>query len=102
MDTGSKPVMAELEKQLAWFAERYHEATGKHPRRFVCPITLRDDPDAELCAGHILCESLATARRDTVPQRKDVDNAFGTLFEGDFVRLANLCTQESDAMLKGA
>lgn len=93
--------MADLEKQLAWFADSYHEETGEHPRRFVCPITLKDEPDAELCDGHILCQSIAGARRDTVPQRKDVDNAFGTLFEGDFVRLVNLRNQDSDALLQG-
>jgi len=94
--------MADLEIKLASFADSYHEETGKYPLRFVCPITLKDELDAELCEGHILCKSLAAARRDTVLQRKDVDNAFGTLVESDFVRLANLRTQDSDELLQGA
>lgn len=89
------------EEQIAWFAESYREVTGARPRRFVCPIKLEDDPDAELCDGHILCAGIKTARRDTVPQRKDVDNRFGTLFESDFVRFMNFSTQTAEELLQG-
>lgn len=88
------------ENQIAWFAESYRETTGESPKRFVCPITLKDDPEAVLCDGHILCDGIKTARRDTVPQRTDVDNAFGSLFEGDFVRFVNIPTQTPEELVQ--
>jgi hypothetical protein len=81
--------MSVTEGAIAYFAKRYQEATGKPPERFLCPITLRDDPNAELCYGHILCERLESASKLTVVQRADVDNRFGSFIERDFVTFAN-------------
>src|SRR5436190_17206370 len=81
--------MAVSEGAITYFAKRYLEATGKAPRRFVCPITLQDDPNAELCNGHILSDRLASASKLTIVQRADVDNRFGSYIERDFVAFAN-------------
>jgi voltage-gated potassium channel Kch len=89
------------EGQVAWFAESFRQETGKSPSRFVCPITLADDPTADLCDAHIVCNGIKVANRATVPQRKDVDNAFGTLFEGDFVRFVNIPKLSAEELLRG-
>src|SRR5262245_50252834 len=91
--------MSVTESAIAYVAKRYQDVTGKPPKRFMCPITLQDDPDAALCNGHILCQSIKTANRTTVVQRADVDNRFGTLVEGDFTKVANLgCTDPVELM----
>lgn len=93
--------MAVSEAEIEWFAGNWQQVTGQRPKRFVCPITLVDDPTAELCKGHILCDGIKVASRATVIQKKDVDNAFGTLFEGDFVRFVNIPKLGPEELLRG-
>jgi hypothetical protein len=92
--------MAVTESTIAHFAKRFEEATGKAPNRFVCPITLLDDPNAELCDGHILCDKLKSASKLTVVQRKDVDNRFGSYIESDFVKFANFRDAAQEDILR--
>src|SRR5689334_8014880 len=92
--------MAVTEGAIAFFAKRYQDATGVAPKRFVCPITLRDDPEAELCYGHILCDRLEVANKLTVVQRTDVDNRLGSLIEGDFVTFANFRNAKDHDILR--
>lgn len=78
------------EEQLARLNADYFGLTGKAVERFVCPVTLQDDPNAELCDGHVLNESIKKASRATVIQRKDVDNYYGRTIEPDLVRFLNV------------
>jgi hypothetical protein len=94
--------MAVTEGAIAHFAKRYQHATAKVPKRFVCPITLRDEPSAELCDGHILCDKLKSASKVTILQREDVDNRFGSLVERDFVTFANFRVAKPEEMLRAA
>lgn len=92
--------MAVTEGAIAFFAKRYQEATGNAPKRFVCPITLLDDPNAELCGGHILCDKLELASNLTVVQRADVDNRLGSFIERDFVKFANFRNAKTEDILR--
>jgi hypothetical protein len=58
---------------------------------FFCPI-LHEDVHTELCEGHIVPEALG--HRAWVPQRKDVDNFFGSIIEADFIAVVE--DRESD------
>lgn len=59
------------------------------PRRFTCPITLRECEVEELIGGHILNEKLAKANRRTGIQYGKVDNFYGTTVEPGFIRYWN-------------
>ena len=77
-------------EQLARLNADYFDQTGIEPDRFVCPITLNDDIQAELINGHILNQGFRQASRATVIQRKDVDGHFGSTIESDLVKLVNI------------
>jgi hypothetical protein len=77
------------QEQLERLNADYTAVTGKPVQRFVCPITLKDEPDADLCDGHILNASIKTAARKTVIQRLDVDNHFGRTLEPELVAFLN-------------
>ena len=79
-------------EQLRRLNEDYTNCTGKAVQRFVCPITLEDNPDEELCDGHILNDAIKKTSRATVIESKRVDNYFGTTIEPDFVTWLNLHT----------
>jgi hypothetical protein len=72
-----KPQLKRLEELRADFAR----VTGKPFEHFYCPILLNDEP-GELCDGHIVPEAFGKL---TIPQRKDVDNFYGTAAEADVV-----------------
>ncbi len=78
------------EDQLKILNADYAATLRKPVRRFVCPITLRDDPGALLCDGHILNKSIKTAARKTIVQREDVDNYFGKTIEPELVAYLNI------------
>jgi hypothetical protein len=59
----------------------YARATGKPFEHFFCPILLNDE-SVELCDGHIVPEAFGKL---TIPQRKDVDNFYGTAAEADVI-----------------
>jgi hypothetical protein len=71
---------------LRWRVETFRtdfaRVTGEPFKHFFCPILLTDDPDesAELCEGHIVPEAFGNS---WVPQRKDVDNFYGSATEAD-------------------
>src|SRR5262249_26089153 len=53
-----RQAMAFSAEQLAFLNADYTAVTGKLVQRFVCPITLKDEPEGELCDGHILNDSI--------------------------------------------
>src|SRR5437016_3068719 len=63
--------------------EEFHAETGNPFSHFFCPILHVDDP-VPLCEGHIINKAFRTCNA-WVPQRRDVDNFFGGMVEGDFV-----------------
>ena len=81
--------MAHNAEQLSRLNANYEAVTGRLVQRFVCPITLRDEPDAVLCDGHVLNDAIDTARRRTVVQRADVDCFFGRTIEPELVTFLN-------------
>jgi len=77
-------------KQLSNLNSDYESFKGGMVKKFVCPITLLDDPDAELCDGHVLNKSIGKASSAKVIQRKDVDNYFGHSIEPELVKMLNI------------
>jgi hypothetical protein len=71
------------------FQEDYYALTREWPTGFICPITLKDTPREQVCAGHILNQGIRQASRRTVAQRRDVDNYFGTAIEPDLIKYLN-------------
>jgi hypothetical protein len=68
---------------LRWRVENlradFARVTGKPFQHFYCPVLLTDEP-VELCEGHIVPEAFGNL---WVPQRKDVDNFYGSATEAD-------------------
>src|SRR5262245_44404347 len=73
----------ELEKQIQALREDYARAEGRPFQHFCCPFRCRDDP-AHLCKGHVVNAAMPNSCRAWVPQRRDVDSFFGTMFEADY------------------
>jgi hypothetical protein len=73
----------------ARFRANYKELTRESASGLIYPITVKDTPFQELCAGHVLSKGLQKASRLTVPQRRDVDNFFGATVEADLVKYLN-------------
>jgi hypothetical protein len=59
---------------------------------------MRDEP-AELCRAHIVNEALGTCG-DWIPQRKDVDNFFGSAVEADLVTIIHNRGKELTEILR--
>ena len=76
----------------------YESVSGRPWRFFYCPI-LHKDEETELCAGHVINQALEDADRSWTVQRKDVDNHYGTLFEGDFLALEQKVGHQVDEIL---
>ncbi len=76
----------------------YESVSGRTWSYFFCPI-LHQDEETELCAGHVINQALEDADRSWTVQRKDVDNRFGTLFEGDFLALEQKGELQVDEIL---
>ena len=76
----------------------YESVSGRPWRFFYCPI-LHKDEETELCAGHVINQALEDADRSWTVQRKDVDNHYGTLFEGDFLALEQKVDLRVDEIL---
>ena len=76
----------------------YESVSDRPWHFFYCPILHRDE-ETELCAGHIINQALEDTDRSWTVQRKDVDNHYGTLFEGDFMALERKVAFEVDEIL---
>ena len=87
-----------LDALLADFAV----CAGYRPSSFLCPILLEESPGIELIDGHILPQSLRTASRAVVLQRKDVDNFFGHTVEAELVGFVNSVTYTKSEFLERA
>ena len=83
------------------YRDDFQQVYRKPAKGFVCPITLRDEPSAKLCAGHIVPQSIQSAARGTVIQRADVDSHFGATIEPDLIDFLNVpIGSVDDAFLK--
>jgi hypothetical protein len=74
---------SDVEQKLHWLRSDYEAVVGHSFSHFYCPILYRDE-DVELCKAHIINRSFEASSRKWTTQRKDVDNFFGSVFEGDF------------------
>ena len=77
--------MFEGRSQSDWkklFQDNYAEVTGRHSDGYFCPI-LQVAAQTDLIGGHIIPQSQAVTNL-RIPQRKDVDEFYGTAFEADF------------------
>ena len=72
----------ELAKRIEDNRADYRLVKGEPFDHFFCPILMRDEP-AEMCRGHI--ENNAFAGKIWIPQRRDVDNFYGSVAEADLV-----------------
>ncbi len=77
---------AQIHSRLEQLKLDYESVSGRPWHFFYCPI-LHKDEETELCAGHVINRASEDADRSWTVQRKDVDNYYGTLFEGDFLAL---------------
>lgn len=64
----------------------FADVVGQPFRHFFCPILFVDE-ETELCKAHVVNEAFTASSRRWTLQRKDVDNFFGSVFEGAFVDL---------------
>ena len=87
-----------IRKRLEQLRAEYESVSGRPWRFFYCPILHRDE-ETELCAGHVVNQALRDADRSWTVQRKDVDNYYGTLFEGDFLALEQKVDLQVDEIL---
>lgn len=78
----------EVEKHDLRLSELTESSPQDEAVQFLCPILLRDER-AILCRGHVLPKSVGSSA-DTVLQRKDVDNFFGSFVEADFGHGVNI------------
>lgn len=85
-------------KRLEQMKVDYESVSGRSWRFFYCPILHRDE-ETKLCAGHVINQALEDADRSWTVQRKDVDNHYGTLFEGDFLALEQKVDRQVDEIL---
>jgi hypothetical protein len=92
--------MAFNEQQRQRFNADYTAVTGTPVKRFVCPISLRDDPNATLCDGHILNEGIQTAARKTVVQWADIDNHYGQTIEPDLIAYLNTPVAPAEHLMR--
>jgi hypothetical protein len=92
--------MAFNEKQRQHFNADYTAVTGATVKRFVCPISLRDDPNATLCDGHILNEGIQTTARKTVVQWADIDNYYGRTIEPDLIAYLNTPVAPAEQLMR--
>src|SRR5262245_39926040 len=63
----------------------YERVVGRPFSHFYCPI-LRVDEDAPLCEGHVINEAFGTTNA-WEPQRKDVDNFYGSMAEPEYINV---------------
>lgn len=80
----------------------FENCFGKRPASFFCPILLQESAGVDLIDGHILPQSLRTAARATVLQRKDVDNFFGHTIEPSLIEFLNSVTYDKAEFLERA
>jgi len=73
----------ELERRIAECRADYEAYTGNPCRHFACPILGRDE-DVEMCRGHMVALG---SDNIWVPQRKDVDNFYGSVVEADLATI---------------
>jgi hypothetical protein len=87
-----------LERKLGVLRADHLEVTGVPFSHFYCPILFRDEP-ADLCVAHIVNQSFRGSGKEWTVQRKDVDNFYGGVFEGDFVDLQHSGKHSPDAVI---
>lgn len=88
-----------LEHHLKLLREDCTRVDGKPFDHFLCPILLADER-VELCMGHIINEAIPNTFRACVLQRKDVDNFFGSMAEGEFTtKMQSLSMTPTDVLL---
>jgi hypothetical protein len=85
----------ELDQRIEECKADYEAYTGNPCNHFVCPILGRDD-DVELCRGHMVARGSADI---WVPQRKDVDNFFGSVVEADLATIIDVRDQDPWTLL---
>ena len=68
----------ELAKRINDCRSDYELQKGKSFAHFFCPILFRDE-HVVMCRGHIVLDAFSGS--EWVPQRKDVDNFYGTVAE---------------------
>ncbi len=72
----------DFEQRIELLRRDFNRINGTPFRHFFCPI-LHVDEQTPMCRGHIIPDSTETAD-DWIPQRKDIDNFYGAIVEGDF------------------
>ena len=73
-----------MEQKLNVMRSDYRAVAGSSFSHFYCPILFRDDA-VDLCRAHIVNRAFPESSRNWTIQREDIDNFFGSVFEGDFV-----------------
>ncbi|HXY14449.1 MAG TPA: hypothetical protein VEI26_08120 [Terriglobales bacterium] len=88
----------EIQRKLQTLGSDYQEVTGKTFSHFFCPILFRDEK-VPLCCAHIVNAAFSASDRGWTVQRADVDNFYGSAFEGDFVDIQHRGPQLTDSVL---
>ncbi len=77
---------AQVADRLDRLRRDYSGVVGHPFQHFFCPILFVDE-ETELCRAHVVNKAFTDSSRRWTVQRKDVDNFFGSVFEGGFVDL---------------
>ncbi len=77
---------SEIERKLEELRSDYRQVVGSTFSHFFCPILFRDD-DVDLCRAHIVNRAFPDSDRRWTVQRADVDNFYGSSFEGEFTEI---------------
>jgi hypothetical protein len=80
------PVNDHFDQRLSRLRADYAKVSGRRCEHFFCPILFRDEP-VPVSLGHVINAAFRGSDGRTTPQRSDIDNFFGSHFEGDFVLL---------------
>jgi hypothetical protein len=91
MDSATRRKLDELRSD-------YQTVAGSPFSHFYCPIVFRDE-DVDLCQAHIVNRAFSESSRNWTVQRKDVDNFYGGIFEGDFVDIQYRGKQSPDEVI---
>jgi hypothetical protein len=77
--------MNSLVQRTEEYRADYESVTGKRFDHFFCPILHRDE-QVEMCRGHVVADAFEICD-EWVPQRKDLDNFYGSAVEADLIKV---------------
>ncbi len=86
------------EQKLSELRSDYQAVVGSPFSHFYCPIVFQDE-HVDLCRAHVVNRAFPESSRRWTVQRADVDNFYGSIFEGDFVDIRHRGKQSPEQII---